>query len=253
MTVRFLLAALFLVGCPGPSRIEGTEPGDCSDGADNDADGAFDCDDSSCRGAPACDAEVDAGGTDAGGTDAGDANDGGPDAPAPLVTDACVPFASALDAGLGAALGQAVGGCTARSCASCALADGRGASCGPGATMTSCILECIEENDLGECESDGSCSAADADCDVAAGRCRSRALAEVNRALLVGEIDLDCVTCHAEVSDCIVTESCLVSCAGAGCPCDRCQCDVGCPDRFATCSGLPPPLDCAGVPTTCGP
>lgn len=35
-------------------RIEGTEVGDCSDGADNDGDGYFDCQDSSCFGAPAC-------------------------------------------------------------------------------------------------------------------------------------------------------------------------------------------------------
>jgi formylglycine-generating enzyme required for sulfatase activity len=36
------------------TRIEGTEIGDCSDGADNDGDGYFDCLDSSCFGAPAC-------------------------------------------------------------------------------------------------------------------------------------------------------------------------------------------------------
>ena len=36
-------------------RVEGTEPGDCEDGADNDADGFFDCDDSGCAAAPLCD------------------------------------------------------------------------------------------------------------------------------------------------------------------------------------------------------
>ena len=35
-------------------RIEGTEIGDCTDGADNDGDGRYDCDDDSCAGAPAC-------------------------------------------------------------------------------------------------------------------------------------------------------------------------------------------------------
>jgi hypothetical protein len=35
-------------------RIEGTEVGDCTDGADNDGDGKYDCDDDSCAGAPAC-------------------------------------------------------------------------------------------------------------------------------------------------------------------------------------------------------
>ncbi len=33
---------------------EGDEPGECSDGADNDRDGDFDCKDSQCAGAPAC-------------------------------------------------------------------------------------------------------------------------------------------------------------------------------------------------------
>ena len=48
-------------GCGGESatertgiRFEGTEPGDCIDDADNDADGLFDCDDSGCAGAAAC-------------------------------------------------------------------------------------------------------------------------------------------------------------------------------------------------------
>jgi hypothetical protein len=33
---------------------EGSRPGECSDGADNDSNGAFDCDDLSCANAPAC-------------------------------------------------------------------------------------------------------------------------------------------------------------------------------------------------------
>ena len=35
-------------------RIEGTMLGDCTDGADNDADGWFDCDDDGCTNAPDC-------------------------------------------------------------------------------------------------------------------------------------------------------------------------------------------------------
>ena len=35
-------------------RIEGTEAGDCIDGADNDGDGDFDCDDSGCENSPDC-------------------------------------------------------------------------------------------------------------------------------------------------------------------------------------------------------
>ena len=37
-----------------PQRIEGVEPGDCEDGADNDGDGLFDCADDSCAGSPIC-------------------------------------------------------------------------------------------------------------------------------------------------------------------------------------------------------
>ncbi len=44
-------AALGVVPKPG---LEGDEPGDCSDGADNDADGLFDCDDPDCAGSSDC-------------------------------------------------------------------------------------------------------------------------------------------------------------------------------------------------------
>jgi hypothetical protein len=40
-------------------RIEGSDAGDCSDEADNDLDGLFDCDDDGCAGSPACE-EADA-------------------------------------------------------------------------------------------------------------------------------------------------------------------------------------------------
>jgi hypothetical protein len=54
--MRFLsfLAALFLLAGCSPKRVEGTEPGDCTDDADNDADGLFDCDDPDCAGASVC-------------------------------------------------------------------------------------------------------------------------------------------------------------------------------------------------------
>lgn len=45
-------------------RLEGAEPGDCTDRADNDEDGLFDCDDDGCLGSPDCadsgDADTDA-------------------------------------------------------------------------------------------------------------------------------------------------------------------------------------------------
>ena len=53
-----------LLGCASPydkadADTEGTLPGQCGDGADNDANGLFDCDDPGCQGAPVCD-EADA-------------------------------------------------------------------------------------------------------------------------------------------------------------------------------------------------
>ena len=48
-----------LAGCFGgddstPALFEGDEPGECSDGADNDQDGLFDCNDPNCAGAAFC-------------------------------------------------------------------------------------------------------------------------------------------------------------------------------------------------------
>ncbi|MBI4951080.1 MAG: hypothetical protein HY908_03540 [Myxococcales bacterium] len=60
-----LTTALGLGACK--SDIEGDVAGECSDGADNDRDGAFDCDDSDCAGAPACKGPPGGGGSGAGG------------------------------------------------------------------------------------------------------------------------------------------------------------------------------------------
>ena len=58
----FLACMLLMTGCLGgvddsDTEIvlyEGDEPGECSDGADNDKDGLFDCDDDQCAGSPVC-------------------------------------------------------------------------------------------------------------------------------------------------------------------------------------------------------
>lgn len=42
------------LGAKAPVGLEGDEPGECSDGADNDGDGAFDCDDDGCADDPHC-------------------------------------------------------------------------------------------------------------------------------------------------------------------------------------------------------
>jgi hypothetical protein len=64
---RLALLGIFVVAACGDKeqdtavaspRLEGTEPGDCSDAADNDGDGLFDCDDDGCSGAPDCDESV---------------------------------------------------------------------------------------------------------------------------------------------------------------------------------------------------
>ncbi|MCK6524956.1 hypothetical protein L6R49_26430 [Myxococcota bacterium] len=55
--MRALPLVLMLSACREdtlPPPVEGQTAGDCSDGADNDVDGLFDCDDSGCFGAPEC-------------------------------------------------------------------------------------------------------------------------------------------------------------------------------------------------------
>ncbi|HCP47951.1 MAG TPA: hypothetical protein DIU15_18065, partial [Deltaproteobacteria bacterium] len=50
-----LLALCLVTACAQKSpELEGDEPGECSDRADNDVDGLFDCADSDCQGAPDC-------------------------------------------------------------------------------------------------------------------------------------------------------------------------------------------------------
>ena len=44
------LLSLLLLGC----RYEGDNAGECADGADNDRNGLFDCDDPGCQAAPDC-------------------------------------------------------------------------------------------------------------------------------------------------------------------------------------------------------
>ena len=62
--MRSLICSLLLLphalsGCSDVSisvapEVEGDDPGECSDTADNDGDGLFDCDDQECSGAPEC-------------------------------------------------------------------------------------------------------------------------------------------------------------------------------------------------------
>ncbi|HCP48039.1 MAG TPA: hypothetical protein DIU15_18515, partial [Deltaproteobacteria bacterium] len=53
-----LVALLLVWACPSPDPpVEGDEPGECSDRADNDVDGLFDCLDTDCVGSPDCASE----------------------------------------------------------------------------------------------------------------------------------------------------------------------------------------------------
>lgn len=74
------LCVIVIAGCSGgASRYEGELAGDCTNAADDDRDGDFDCDDEGCARSPACSGVApDAGGRgDAGHADGG-ARDGGP-------------------------------------------------------------------------------------------------------------------------------------------------------------------------------
>ena len=54
--MRRCIIFLLALGCRNTAeeRSEGTEVGDCTDRADNDGDGLFDCDDDGCSGSPDC-------------------------------------------------------------------------------------------------------------------------------------------------------------------------------------------------------
>jgi hypothetical protein len=60
LTLLFAVGLLVVAGCNNSRRTtpssgsEGRNPGECSDGADNDGDGFFDCDDTDCARAPVC-------------------------------------------------------------------------------------------------------------------------------------------------------------------------------------------------------
>ena len=74
--ILVLFALFSLIGCPAapeedPVSIEGDEAGECSDEADNDSDGLFDCDDEGCKGSPACKEEPATEGTTGAGAGAG--------------------------------------------------------------------------------------------------------------------------------------------------------------------------------------
>jgi len=53
-SVIFSVSLLALMACGEEEKTEGMTAGDCTDGADNDGDGDFDCNDDGCAGSPDC-------------------------------------------------------------------------------------------------------------------------------------------------------------------------------------------------------
>jgi hypothetical protein len=54
VSVGALLACIGPDACVAGGRAEGDDPGECTDRADNDRDGSFDCDDPDCAASPDC-------------------------------------------------------------------------------------------------------------------------------------------------------------------------------------------------------
>jgi len=75
-------------GAGGENRWEGQFAGECSDEADNDGDGLFDCDDSDCAGAPNCSDDGSDMDMDDGSSDVDSDTDGGSDADGSSSSDA---------------------------------------------------------------------------------------------------------------------------------------------------------------------
>jgi hypothetical protein len=72
--ISMLLGLVLITGCPEeePTDFEGDEPGECTDGADNDRDGDFDCEDDGCASAPDCVGDDDTADDDTADDDTGD-------------------------------------------------------------------------------------------------------------------------------------------------------------------------------------
>lgn len=84
----FVLWSILFACGEKETEYEGDDPGECSDQADNDRDGAFDCDDEDCAGSPEC--EEDCAGEDCG-NDTGEESDTGDENDTGSTESACVP------------------------------------------------------------------------------------------------------------------------------------------------------------------
>jgi len=85
-----LILTLGCLGIGGDKDVEGDEAGECSDGADNDQNGQFHCDDEGCAGSPDCDVPADTDSEDPADTDTDTDSDADADADADGDADADV-------------------------------------------------------------------------------------------------------------------------------------------------------------------
>ncbi|MBL90379.1 MAG: hypothetical protein CMH56_01015 [Myxococcales bacterium] len=138
-TLLFLSCAFTLIGCPGapeedPVKIEGDDAGECSDEADNDNDGLFDCDDEGCKGSPACKEEPATEGTGDGNTDGATEDAGSSDGSGEGNTDGATVDAGSSD-GSGEGNGEGnTDGATADAGSSDGSGEGNGEGNNDGAT-----------------------------------------------------------------------------------------------------------------------
>lgn len=161
MRHRFLLLPLALLlfsGCPGGPELEDDAAGECSDGEDNDEDGALDCADADCTASADCacdDADAD------GVCDADDAcpgEDDGLDADADGVPDGCDVCADGDDGADADADGvpDACDVCADGDDTADADGDGIADACDP------CPLDSLDDSDGdGVCDSDDACEGHD--------------------------------------------------------------------------------------------
>ncbi len=122
------------------------------------------------------------------------------------------------------AIADAAGACGRTVCLECILgtpdrcAGAAGHSCpGDDCTVSGCMLRCIRENSSGDPN-----------------------MATVN----ASGVDDACLRCSTDVTQCVSDGGCVIPCMKGGCECDTCECDAGCPDAFAACSGDAAYLDC---------
>ena len=89
----------------GAVSYEGERPGQCSNDADDDRDGLFDCDDDGCQGSMACRDQMGTGGQDGNGGSGGLGGSGGSDGEGGMGTGGTGMAGSAGGAGGGAGTG----------------------------------------------------------------------------------------------------------------------------------------------------